>query len=133
MVSVGYASTFGAGMSPRSVGNSRSVAGRRDRIAEADVNLDVDARLRKTHLDDSAQASVSTVFSDGMHLQGTHIENQAIVINLRRGNLTNGGVDGPCRGLSHAEKIEVLGRPVWFPDPNREQHCALQDELLSVR
>ena len=107
--------------------------GRRDRIAEADVNLDVDARLRKTHLYDSAQASVSVVFSDGVHLQGAHIEDEAIVINLRRCNLTNGGVNGRFRGLSHAEKIEVPGGPVLLPDPDREQHCAFQDELLSVR
>jgi hypothetical protein len=60
-------------------------------------------------------------------------EDEAIVINLRRGNLTNGGVDGRFRGLSHPEKIEVLCGPVLFPDPDREQRCALQDELLSVR
>jgi hypothetical protein len=34
---------------------------------------------------------------------------------------------------SPIEKIEVLGGPVWFPDPDREQHDARQDELLSVR
>jgi len=103
------------------------------RITEADVNLDVESSMSETRQHDSPQAAISIVFPDRVHFQRVHIKDQAIVVNLGRCDLSDGAVDTGFGGLSHAEQIEVPGGPILFPDPDREQHGTLQDELLSQR
>jgi len=66
-----------------------------------------------------------------MHLQAGEIEDQTVVVNRHGDELTDGGVDGHFDGRAHSEQIEIACGSVLLADPDREQHRALQDELVS--
>jgi hypothetical protein len=65
-----------------------------------------------------------------MDLQGADVEADAVLIDGRGGDLANGRFDCCLGCLARSEQIEVARRSVRFSDPDREQHGALQDELV---
>ena len=92
----------------------------------------MDASLGEMRLHDGAQTAVAIVFADGMHLQRARVEDETIVIDGRRNDLADRGVDGCFSGFAQPEKIEISCRSILFSDAHGEQHGSLEDELVPM-
>ena len=106
--------------------------GRRDRVPEADINLNVDARFREARLHDGTDAAVRVVLPNSVHRGIVNIERQTVVIDLRGRDLLDGRRNCGFGGLGQAEEIQIAGRPVPLSDADREQHGSFQHEAVAM-
>lgn len=105
---------------------------KRDHVAEAHVDLDVDSRFGQTCLDGHSDATAAVLFPGRLHVQCGDVEHQAVVLDSSRGDLAHRCHDRGFVAGADAEQIEVTGWPVGLTKTDREEH-GVEDELVPPR
>lgn len=105
---------------------------RRDGVAKADVDLNIEACSAERPPDRHARTLVVGVFLDARRVDGLGVEDDAVVLDGRRANLREDLRESFEVGRAASEQVEVLRRAMHRRRPDAEEHGALEDELRGM-
>ena len=113
---------------PRSVGYAMASALRRDRVPEADVDLEIDPGLPEPRLQLHALAAIFLFLADRLDGHRVGGEHQPVVRGLQLAERPEDLGETLPAALAEPEQIEVPRRAVELARPEREEQGAFEHE-----